>query len=163
MTVDTRLVLRRGSREILIECVGSAHTRGDVVVWLPRERVLAAGDVVSGIVPMAAATADLAAWSGALDRLASLAPRVIVPGHGPVESGDGLLLRTRRLLGAVLDRTSAAYRPGATLADVQGSVHLDDLRRLWSANEPMRELLFAMFFEAPAVESVYRHLSSPPT
>jgi cyclase len=160
--VDTRLVLYRGSREIHVLCLGPAHTRGDVVVWLPREGVLATGDAVSGIVPMAAGTADLVAWSSGLDRLVALAPRVLVPGHGPVESGDGLLRRTKLLLGAVLERTSAAYRPGATLAEVRDGVRLDDLRQRWSVNDPMRELLFAMFFEDPAIASVYRRLSTPP-
>ena len=159
--VDSELVLHRGAREIHVVCLGSAHTRGDVVVWLPREGVLAAGDVVSGIVPMASGTTDLAAWSRALHRLDGLAPRVVVPGHGPVASGDELLLRTTRLLDAVRERTAAAYRPGAALADVQAGVQLDDLRRSWSDDEPMRELLFVLFFEQPAIASAYRNLAAP--
>jgi len=161
--VDGELVLYRGVREIRVLCLGAAHTRGDVVVWLPREGVLAAGDVVSGIVPMAAATADLAAWSRALDRLGALAPRWIVPGHGPVEAGTGLLQRTKLLLDTVLERTAAAYRPGAAWSEVRSRVQLDDLRQQWSAGDAVRELLFALFFEDPAVESAYRHLSGSPT
>ena len=161
LTVDSELVLHRGSREIHVLCVGVAHTRGDVVVWLPREGVLATGDVVSGIVPMASGTADLTSWSSALDRLVGLAPRVLVPGHGAVASGDDLILRTSRLLGAVLERTTAVYRPGAALADVEAGVHLEDFRRSWSADDPMRELLFVLFFEQPAIASTYRRLSTP--
>ena len=160
VTVDTQMVLVRGTREIRILCIGQGHTRNDVVVWLPKEGVLASGDVVSAITPMASATADLAIWARALDRLIALGPRTIVPGHGAVQSGDALLHRTKALLGAVLDRTTAAYRPGATLAEVRRDVQLDDLRRAWSAADPMRELLFAMFFEEPAIASVYRRLSA---
>jgi cyclase len=162
VTVEGQLVLVRGAREIRLLCLGPAHTRGDVVVWLPKEGVLASGDVVSAIVPMAAGTADLVEWARGLDRLIALGPRVIVPGHGPVQSGDSLLHRTKSLLGAVLKRTTAAYRPGATLAEVRSGVHLDDLRQSWTAAEPIRELLFALFFEEPAITSVYRRLSGPP-
>jgi cyclase len=162
VTVDRQMVLVRGNREIWILCVGPGHTRGDLVVWLPREGVLASGDVVSAVVPMASATADLAVWARSLDRLIALGPRMIVPGHGTVQAGDVLLQRTKALLGAVLDRTAAAYRPGTTLEEVRRAVHLDDLRRSWAAADPMRELLFAMFFEEPAIASVYRRLSGAP-
>jgi cyclase len=160
VTVETQLVLMRGSREIRILCVGPGHTRGDVVVWLPKEGVLASGDVVSAIVPMAGGTTDLAVWARALDRLIALGPRTIVPGHGPAQPGDALLHRTKALLESVLERTAAAYRPGATLAEVRSNVQLDDLRRAWASTDPMRQLLFAMFFEEPAIASVYRRLSA---
>jgi cyclase len=149
VTVDTQMVLVRGNREIRILCVGQGHARSDVVVWLPREGVLASGDVVSAIVPMASATADLAGWALALDRLIALGPRTIVPRHGAGQSGGALLHRTKALL-------------GATLEEVRRDVQLDDLRRSWAAADPVRELLFAMFFEEPAIASVYRRLSGAP-
>ena len=161
VTFDAELNLTRGSREIRLFKVGPAHTGGDVVVWLPAERVLAAGDAVSAIVPMAAPSADLRRWSASLDRLLALNPRVLVPGHGQVQTGVELLRSTKALLGAVIDRTTAAYVPGASLEAVQRDVHLEDYREKWAGTDPVRLLLFTMFFEAPAVASVYQRIAEP--
>ncbi|MFJ5310096.1 MBL fold metallo-hydrolase [Streptomyces sp. NPDC088350] len=63
---------------------GIAHTGDDLVVWLPEQRVLYAGDLVfSGAAPfvlMGSLTGSLEA----LARLRALRPRVVVGGHGPV-------------------------------------------------------------------------------
>ncbi|MDE2251130.1 MAG: MBL fold metallo-hydrolase, partial [Gammaproteobacteria bacterium] len=100
--VQSRLVLVRGAREIQVLRIGHAHTRGDVAVWLPRERVLATGDALSAIVPMAAPDADLREWRAILARLAALDARLIIPGHGPLQRDGSLFARTQNLFDAVL-------------------------------------------------------------
>ena len=82
VTFNRRLTLHRGGREIRIEFFGRGHTGGDVVVFLPRERVLIVGDLVAtgtsfmgdGYVPD---------WIETLQRLKGLDFDVILPGHGP--------------------------------------------------------------------------------
>jgi glyoxylase-like metal-dependent hydrolase (beta-lactamase superfamily II) len=63
---------------------GPAHTPEDLVVWLPSQRVLFAGDLVfRGRIPFVG-QADSAHWIEALDTLLKFDAQVIVPGHGPV-------------------------------------------------------------------------------
>jgi cyclase len=70
--------------------VGPAHTTGDTVVWLPAERVLFAGDVLtSGCTPFVL-MGSVAGSLRAVDRLRALRPRVVVGGHGPVCGPDVL-------------------------------------------------------------------------
>lgn len=153
LLVQSRLVLRRGAREIQILRLGHAHTHGDVAVWLPRERVLATGDALSAIVPMAAPDANLREWRSILTDLAALDARVIVPGHGPLQRDGSLFGRTQALFDAVLGAGAAACAAGAHPAPPAGAA-LDDQRRAWAGDEPVRLLLFAMFFEQPALRSV---------
>lgn len=84
------LTLHLGRMRVDILHLGPAHTRGDVVVWLPDSRVLFTGDVVmAGVtpfVPMGSVSGSLAV----LDALRALEPRVIVPGHGPVTGPEAL-------------------------------------------------------------------------
>lgn len=77
---DTALVL--GGRRIEIVRPGAAHTAGDLMVWLPADRVLFAGDVLveDGVSMMVDGSS--AAMLTALARIDSLGPRVAVPGHG---------------------------------------------------------------------------------
>lgn len=62
----------------------TAHTRGDLIVWLPHERVLFSGDLLfHGVTPLIA----MGSVEGALrslDWLAGFGAETIVPGHGAV-------------------------------------------------------------------------------
>ncbi|WPB95973.1 MBL fold metallo-hydrolase [Streptomyces malaysiensis] len=67
----------------------TAHTDGDLIVWVPDARVLFTGDLLfPGHTPMVMAGRP----SGAIDSLgwmASLRPEVIVPGHGEILDAAG--------------------------------------------------------------------------
>jgi glyoxylase-like metal-dependent hydrolase (beta-lactamase superfamily II) len=160
LAVDAELVLHLKSHEVHLLGVGHAHTAGDLVVWLPREGILAAGDVVSGYAPMAAPDADLAAWITALDRLRAFEPRFVLPGHGPVLEGTAQLLRTQALLRQVQQRASAAYRAGMTPGQLIAAVDGTDLAVEWAGNDTVRQLLFWSFFFQPAVAAEARRLGA---
>ncbi len=75
--------LRLGRTELLIRHLGPAHTPEDLVVFLPQQRVLFAGDLVfRGRIPFVG-QADSRRWIDALGKLIDLRPTVVVPGHGP--------------------------------------------------------------------------------
>ncbi len=82
-----RAELSVGGVELQILWLGDAHFPGDAVVWLPAEGVLYSGDLVYverllGVLPWS----DAVAWRETFHRMAALAPRHIVPGHGqPVD------------------------------------------------------------------------------
>lgn len=76
--------LRVGGQDFRIRHVGPAHTPEDLVVFLPKSGVMFAGDLVfRGRIPFVG-QADSRQWIELLNRLIDLAPRLLVPGHGPV-------------------------------------------------------------------------------
>jgi glyoxylase-like metal-dependent hydrolase (beta-lactamase superfamily II) len=78
------LTLDVGGREVRLVEVGPAHTPGDLVVHVPDARIVFAGDVLFvGVAPVMWA-GPAASWIAALDRIATLDPAIVVPGHGPV-------------------------------------------------------------------------------
>ncbi len=90
VTFDDRLSLFLDDREIAISYHGPCHTLGDIAVWVPHDRVLFAGDLAFiGSTPLVW-EGSLLNWIATISQLASLEPRVIVPGHGPVTDVDGL-------------------------------------------------------------------------
>lgn len=62
--------------------VGPAHTKGDVVVRVPKLGVVVTGDVVSNGYHQNLEDADLRGLVVALDRLLRLRPKTVIPGHG---------------------------------------------------------------------------------
>ena len=51
ITFDHRLVIHRGGRDVHLLFLGRGHTAGDVVAYIPAERVIATGDLMHGLLP----------------------------------------------------------------------------------------------------------------
>ena len=80
--IDQRLKLNIGGVEFLISRVGPAHAPEDLMVYVPSEKVLFAGDLVfRGRIPFVG-NADSKGWLIALDDIAKLNPTIVIPGHG---------------------------------------------------------------------------------
>ncbi|MTD52881.1 MBL fold metallo-hydrolase [Amycolatopsis pithecellobii] len=82
ITFEDRLRLHLGSTRLDLIHVGPAHTRNDVIVWLPESRTLFAGDVLFQCATPIITDGSVTGSVAALDLIASLQPEVIVPGHG---------------------------------------------------------------------------------
>ena len=81
VTLTDRMTLYRGSREIQIRYLGRGHTAGDIVVFLPREKVVMTGDfLTAGLSNMSDSFPD--EWVKSLDNLKTLDFDAVLPGHG---------------------------------------------------------------------------------
>jgi glyoxylase-like metal-dependent hydrolase (beta-lactamase superfamily II) len=90
VTLTHAMTLYRGSREIRILHLGRAHTAGDVVVYLPKERIVATGDLlVEGTSYMG--DAHFTEWIDTIDALKQLEFDTVLPGHGRAFSGKAKL------------------------------------------------------------------------
>jgi glyoxylase-like metal-dependent hydrolase (beta-lactamase superfamily II) len=84
--IDGDTVLDLGGERFELRHAGPSHTPEDIVVFLPRARVLFAGDLVfRGRIPFVG-QADSRGWIAALDALIPLRPALVVPGHGPLSN-----------------------------------------------------------------------------
>ncbi len=85
IVIRSDLTVHSGSRRVdLVHPGHAAHTEGDLVAWLPAERVLFSGDLLFvGLTPLVfAGSVDGALRS--LEWIAGFGPDVVVPGHGPL-------------------------------------------------------------------------------
>lgn len=77
--------LNLGGMVVEVKHRGGAHTPGDVLVWLPQQRVVFSGDIVYvdrmlGVIPVS----HTDRWLQSFAALEALQPARIVPGHGGV-------------------------------------------------------------------------------
>lgn len=85
VTFEDRMVIHDGQREIHLWHPGyQAHTVGDAVVHLPKEKILFAGDIAFYYVTPLAFQGHVGNWIKAANRLLAFDADVIVPGHGPI-------------------------------------------------------------------------------
>lgn len=84
VTFTDALTLHEHGVTVRLMHVGTAHTSGDVVAWLPDERILFTGDVAfSGGTPYVL-MGSVQGSRRAIERLHALDPMTVVCGHGPV-------------------------------------------------------------------------------
>jgi glyoxylase-like metal-dependent hydrolase (beta-lactamase superfamily II) len=83
-TIADRLILRLGGREIRFLHPGNAHTAGDIIMWLPKEKVVATGDIVTAPVPLMPSP-YINDYVRVLNAIKALGFETLVPGHGAIE------------------------------------------------------------------------------
>ncbi|HYR11500.1 MAG TPA: MBL fold metallo-hydrolase [Longimicrobium sp.] len=160
ITVDDRLTLRRRARAIEILHLGAGHTRADLMVHLPAERIAITGDLVVWPVPLVGSTSFPGAFAATLQRVLALRPAIIVPGHGPVLRDDGYVRTVADLLTSIRDQTSAAAARGETLEQARASVILDPFRATIAGDSQLRRFIFYAYVALPGVEAAYREVST---
>lgn len=79
-----------GGVEVQVLFSGNSHSPGDIVFWLPQQRVLLTGDTLYTKRPPATFDAQVKQWALFLNEMASLKPQAVIPGHGPVSDVSGL-------------------------------------------------------------------------
>jgi glyoxylase-like metal-dependent hydrolase (beta-lactamase superfamily II) len=121
---DTGMTLFMGDLEVRIEHLGRGHTKGDTVVWLPKDKVLFAGDLVEyGATPYTG-DAYLTDWPATLDAVEALGARAIVPGRGdalvtPDQVRDGIA-GTRAFITDLLASAKDGIKAGHDLKRIYG-------------------------------------------
>jgi glyoxylase-like metal-dependent hydrolase (beta-lactamase superfamily II) len=81
--IDQSKTITVGGVEFILNRVGPAHAHEDLIVYVPSEKVLFAGDLVfRGRIPFVG-NADSRGWVSALNEIQKLKPAIVVPGHGP--------------------------------------------------------------------------------
>ncbi|MFG2289074.1 MBL fold metallo-hydrolase [Streptomyces sp. NPDC048595] len=112
VTYTDELTLHVGGIEARLIHPGVAHTPGDTLVWLPRQRIVFAGDLVfhggTPFVFMGSLTGSLRA----IELLRSLGADTVVPGHGPVSGPEvyDVIERYLRFVGQLAQEGRAAGR-----------------------------------------------------
>lgn len=80
---DDKLDLKMGSWNMQILHLGSSHSHGDTMVWLPEKKLVIAGDTAFHIrmLPIFEDT-DTAKWIDTWDKFEALGAEIVIPGHG---------------------------------------------------------------------------------
>lgn len=127
---DSLTIPLGGARgELVLQYCGRGHTAGDIVAWLPRQRVLFAGDLVEAEAALYTGDAFHADWStGTLDRVKSFGAEILVGGRGAVPRGrdevDAAIEQTRSFLMVMREKVGEVHARGGTLKEAFEATHL---------------------------------------
>ena len=157
ITLSDRLTLHDGDRHVEIRYLGRGHTSGDLVVYLPKERIVITGDLVISPVPyVGSPQSHPGEWAATLEKLLALQPSTIVPGHGPVLRDYSYVKLMVRLFASLKQQVEAAVTRGETLDQARKSVNLDEFQNAFAGHSRMRKLIFRNYVLGGGVEAAFR-------
>jgi len=129
-TFSDRLTIQLGGSrgELVLAYLGRGHTEGDIVAWLPRQKILFAGDLVEAKAALYTGDAFHRDWaSGTLDAVAALGAEKLVGGRGGVAIGrdaaDAAIRQTRDFLATMRAEVGAVHAAGGTLKEAFEAAH----------------------------------------
>lgn len=130
LTFSDRLTIDLGGDrgDLVLRYCGRGHTEGDLVAWLPRQRILFAGDLVEAEAALYTGDAFHREWaSSILDQVKAFGAEQLIGGRGAVSRGraavDAAIEQTRHFLDVMIREVGAVQSAGGNLKEAFEATH----------------------------------------
>jgi cyclase len=123
ITVDQRLTIYVDNDPVEIIAPGPGHTMGDVYVFFPNQRTVAAGDLFMSNSSPAMDQGSAVNWVHTLDAILALPADHFVPGHFEVGTRQ-TFQQFRDYMADLTQQVEALYRSGATVQQVRERIDM---------------------------------------
>ncbi len=126
---DQMVIPLGGDRgDLELRYLGRGHTEGDIVAWLPKHRIMFAGDLVEAKAALYTGDAFHQEWSSTtLDAVKAMGADQVVGGRGEIPRGkeavDAAIEQSRGFLTAIIDNVRATQAKGGALKDAFEACH----------------------------------------
>lgn len=127
LTFESSMTLWMGKRRVELMHVGRGHTKGDIVVWLPEEKILFSGDLVEfGATPYTG-DAYLTDWPQTLANVRALGAEKLVPGRGDAlttpETVEAAISGTQDFLTQMFESVKKGRSEGKALNEIYSETY----------------------------------------
>jgi cyclase len=149
-----------GTHRVELVWPGVAHTHGDTLVWLPREKILFTGDVCVNGSFNYVHDSDMGAWIDALERAKKLGAQRVCPGHGPI-GGPEVIADQEAYFVALRAGVKSLVDTGKTHAEI--SAEAPNVAAKLRKSGQFSRFVPSDFYFAAHVEKVYSELTGTPS
>jgi cyclase len=153
LTTEHDLQLHLGQRDVRVMFLGRGNTSGDLVVYVPGDRIIATGDLLVAPIPYGFGS-FFDDWIGVLHSIRDLHPAIIVPGHGAVERDTSYLSLVTDFLTAVRDSAEASVRRGST-PEQAAKIDLSSFEGRFTHSDPQLRNLFYLDWQVAGLRRAY--------
>lgn len=157
-TMTDQVVIDLGDRTVELRHIAPGNTKGDVILWLPEEKILATGDIVVRPTPYGFFSYPRS-WASVLRQLKSFDAKYIVPGHGDVMTDTSYIDLLAETMDLVADQVDAAVKSGKSLDETRAAMDWTPVEKRFVGDDGMLAFLFNLWFKTPIVEAQF-NLSS---
>jgi glyoxylase-like metal-dependent hydrolase (beta-lactamase superfamily II) len=145
---DDKREIKMGNTVVQLLHFGHAHTPGDMVVWLPQQKIVFAGDIVYTERMLGVITISHSGkWVQVFDKLAQLEPKTIIPGHGHPTNLERAQKETRDYLFYLREEVGKSLERGDTLQDAVDKIDQSRFKHLANFDQLARRNANQVFLE----------------
>lgn len=148
VTFSDKYVIESGSRKIELLFLGHANTEGDIVMWLPEEKIVATGDIVVLPSPYAF-NVPPRAWSQTLRNVNALGYEVLVPGHGELQRDTAYVDLIIEASDSIAEQRDAMLAAGKSAEEVQEALDFSAFEDRFTHGDEYVHTYYEAYFERP--------------
>jgi glyoxylase-like metal-dependent hydrolase (beta-lactamase superfamily II) len=159
-TFERELLIDDPDIPIRILHLGRANTDGDAVAWLPKQKIVATGDIVVSPIPFGFGSFS-GDWIETIGKIKALRFTTLIPGHGSPQSDSAYLDRLVAALTELRSQIAPLAKAGMSLDEVKKKVDFSKSIETFGTTPRIRTNAQGLFFE-PMTGSVYREMLGQP-
>ena len=159
-TFERALLLDDPQVPVRLLHLGRANTNGDALAWLPRQKIIATGDIVVAPFPFGFGSYS-GDWIETIGKIKALGFTTLIPGHGPPQSDSSYLDKLVVALNDLRSQVMPLAKAGMPLEEVRKKVDFAKTTELFGTTPRVRTNLQSLFFD-PMTGSVYKEALGQP-
>lgn len=159
-TFERRLLIPDRDAPVELLHFGRANTEGDALAWLPKQKIVATGDIVVSPIPFGFGSYS-GAWIETIGKVKTLGFKTLIPGHGLPQSDSSYLDKLVAAMADLRAQVMPLAKAGLSLEDVQKKVDFTKSIDLFGTTTRIRANAKSLFFD-PMTGSVYKEARGEP-
>lgn len=135
--------------KLLLWVPRGSHTAGDMMVYLPDDKVLIGGDVLVNTTVPVMRDGHVRNWIAALEQAQKFDAATIVPGHGPLMNRADVA-KLHQLIADFYAGVEAGYKKGLSDSEVRSTLNLAEWKKLKKYDANIGSNINRAYLEAEA-------------
>jgi glyoxylase-like metal-dependent hydrolase (beta-lactamase superfamily II) len=150
-----------GNRVVELKYLGHANTAGDIVMWLPEDRIVATGDIVVLPSPYAF-NVPPRAWSKTLRALNDLNYETLVPGHGVVQTSTDYVDLIIEASDSIAAQRDSMLADGKSNEEIEEALDFSAFEDRFTHGDDYVKLHYDQWFAGPFRKAATKALTGEP-
>lgn len=146
---DTRIERVIDGVKLVLWAPKGSHTPGDLLVYLPDDKVLIGGDVLVNHITPSFRDGHVKSWIGTLEAVQKIDAKTIVPGHGPLMTKADVAAMHKRMA-SLYAGVEAGYKKGLSDAEIRKTLDLSQWKKLRHFDDQMGGNINRAYLEVEA-------------
>lgn len=159
-TFEREMLLDDADTPVRLIHLGRANTDGDLVAWLPRQRIVMSGDIVVAPTPFGFFSFP-GDWIETIGKLKALGFATLIPGHGEPQTDSSYLDKLTAAISDIRAQVTPLARQGLSLEDVRKKVDFTKTAEIFGTT-PRIKANFQGLFADPMIPNAYKEALGQP-
>ena len=159
-TFEHELVINDRDVPVHMMFLGRANTDGDAIAWLPKQKIVASGDIVVSPYPFGFGSYP-AEWIQTLGKLKALGFTTLIPGHGQPMTDAAYIDKLVAAIRDVQTEVAPLAKAGMSLDDVRKKVDFSKSIAMFGDTPQVKANLQGLFFD-PMIGNEYKEARGEP-